>query len=90
MVNVRRQAVDNMPSASWTVARRYKEFHDLNKRLKARFEAVRELDFPSRQTLFTLQKDFLKKRRAILERYLRVCISFHLSDITCFLNTDAI
>lgn len=61
-----------MPAAAWMVTRRYSEFHELNKRLRARFPAVRNLEFPRRQTLFTLQKDFLQKRRVILEKYLKV------------------
>jgi len=72
VIEVRRQAGDQMPAAKWTVTRRYSEFHELNKRLRARFDAVRNLDFPSRQTLFTLQKDFLQRRKVALERFLRV------------------
>ena len=63
-----------MPAAFWTVTRRYSEFHDLNKRLRARFAAVRNLEFPTRQTLFTLQRDFLQRRRIVLERYLRALL----------------
>lgn len=74
VIEVRRQAGDQMPAATWSVTRRYSEFHSLNKRLRARFAAVRSLDFPSRQTIFTLQKDFLQKRRVVLERYMRVCL----------------
>lgn len=62
-----------MPAVAWAVTRRYSEFHELNKRLRARFPAVKNFEFPRRQTLFTLQKDFLQKRRLILEKYLRVC-----------------
>lgn len=71
VIEVRRQAGDQMPAATWAVTRRYSQFHELHKRLRARFPAVRDLDFPRRQTLFTLQKDFIQKRRVILERYLR-------------------
>ena len=62
-----------MPAVAWAVTRRYSEFHDLHKRLRARFPAVKNFEFPRRQTLFTLQKDFLQKRRVILEKYLKVC-----------------
>ncbi|CAD0016264.1 unnamed protein product [Aureobasidium pullulans] len=72
VIEVRRQAGDQMPAAVWMVTRRYSEFHELNKRLRARFPAVRNLEFPRRQTLFTLQKDFLQKRRVILEKYLKI------------------
>lgn len=71
VIEVRRQAGENMPAATWAVTRRYSQFHELHKRLRARFPAVRELDFPRRQALFTLQKDFLNRRRQTLERYLR-------------------
>ncbi|KAK5120923.1 hypothetical protein LTR85_005707 [Meristemomyces frigidus] len=71
VIEVRRQAGEQMPAATWAVTRRYSQFHELHKRLRARFPAVRDLDFPRRQTLFTLQKDFIQKRRVILERYLR-------------------
>jgi sorting nexin-25 len=71
VIEVRRKAGDSMPAAVWAVTRRYSQFHELHKRLKARFPAVRELDFPRRQALFTLQKDFVEKRRGTLERYLR-------------------
>ncbi|KAL1306745.1 hypothetical protein AAFC00_005410 [Neodothiora populina] len=74
VIEVRRQAGDHMPSVVWAVTRRYSEFHELNKRLKARFPAVKNLEFPRRQTLFTLQKDFLQKRRVILEKYLRALL----------------
>ena len=71
VIEVKRQAGEQMPAATWAVTRRYRQFHELHKRLRARFPSVRELDFPRRQTLFTLQKDFVNKRRVTLERYLR-------------------
>ena len=71
VIEVRRQAGENMAAATWAVARRYSQFHELHKRLRARFPAVRELDFPRRQALFTLQKEFLNRRRQTLEKYLR-------------------
>jgi sorting nexin-25 len=62
-----------MPAATWVVTRRYSEFHELNKRLRAKYPQVRNLEFPRRQMVLKLQKDFLQKRRLGLERYLRVC-----------------
>ncbi|CAD0029018.1 unnamed protein product [Aureobasidium pullulans] len=63
VIEVRRQAGDQMPAAVWMVTRRYSEFHELNKRLRARFPAVRNLEFPRRQTLFTQidEKDFVTR-----------------------------
>ncbi|KAM3418919.1 hypothetical protein BST61_g4877 [Cercospora zeina] len=94
VIEIRRQAGEQMPAATWVVTRRYSQFHDLHKRLKAQFPAVRELDFPRRQTLFTLQKDFLQKRRITLERYLRslllvpaICRS---RELRAFLSQSAI
>jgi sorting nexin-25 len=71
VIEVKRQAGEQMSAATWVVTRRYSQFHELHKRLRARFPSVRELDFPRRQALFTLQKDFVQKRRVTLERYLR-------------------
>ena len=72
-----------MPAATWVVTRRYSEFHELNKRLRAKYPEVRNLEFPRRQMVLKLQKDFLQKRRLGLERYLRVCClnSFHHDTI---------
>lgn len=66
-----------MPAAAWVVTRRYSEFHDLHKRLRARFPQVRNLELPRRQMMLKLQKDFLQKRRLGLEKYLRVSSQFY-------------
>ena len=72
VIEVRRRAGDQMPAATWVISRRYSEFHELNKRLRAKFPPVRNLEFPRRQMMLKLQKDFLHKRRLGLEKYLRV------------------
>jgi len=72
VVEVRRRAGDQMPAATWVISRRYSEFHELNKRLRAKFLEVRNLEFPRRQMMLMMQKDFLHKRRIGLEKYLRV------------------
>ena len=94
VIEVKRQAGEQMPAATWVVTRRYSQFHELHKRLRARFPSVRELDFPRRQALFTLQKDFVQKRRVTLERYLRslllvpaICRS---RELRAFLSQSAI
>lgn len=71
VIEVNRAAGEQMPAATWVVARRYSEFHQLNKRLRARYPSIRNLDFPRRQVVLKLQKDFLQKRRVMLERYLQ-------------------
>ena len=94
VIEVKRQAGEQMPAATWAVTRRYSQFHELHKRLRTRFPSVRELDFPRRQALFTLQKDFVQKRRVTLERYLRslllvpaICRS---RELRAFLSQSAI
>jgi sorting nexin-25 len=81
VVEVKRRAGDQMPAATWVISRRYSEFHELNKRLRAKFPQVRNLEFPRRQMVLKLQKDFLHKRRLGLEKYLRVGLG---SDISYF------
>ncbi|EKG19323.1 Regulator of G protein signaling [Macrophomina phaseolina MS6] len=72
VIEVRRQAGEQMPAAAWVVARRYSEFHELNKRLRSKYPMIRNLEFPRRQMgLLKLQKDFLQKRRSALEKWLR-------------------
>ncbi|KAI9685998.1 MAG: Intermediate filament protein [Bathelium mastoideum] len=94
VIEVRRQAGDQMPAAVWAIARRYSEFHELNKRLRARYPVVRNLDFPRRQVVLKLQKDFLEKRKLALERYLNgllqipaICRS---RELRAFLSQQAI
>lgn len=94
VIEVKRQAGEQMPAATWAIARRYSQFHEMHKRLRARFPAVREFDFPRRQALFTLQKDFVQKRRVVLERYLKslllvpaICGS---QELRAFLSQSAV
>src|SRR6201994_3597450 len=64
-----------MPSAVWAVARRYSEFHELNKQLRSRYPQIKSLEFPRRQVpVLKLQKDFLEKRRVLLEKYLQALL----------------
>ena len=94
VIEVQRKAGENMSAASWAVARRYSEFHDLHQRLKNIYPAVRNLDFPRRRLVMKLQREFLHKRRVGLENYLRqllqlpaVCRS---RDLRAFLSQSAI
>ena len=68
---MRRQNADQTSTANWVVPRRYSEFHNLNKRLKQKHPVVRNLDFPRRQVVLKLQREFLRKRRLVLEKYLQ-------------------
>ena len=94
VIEVQRKAGENMSAASWAVARRYSEFHDLHQRLRNIYPAVRNLDFPRRRLVMKLQREFLHKRRVGLENYLRqllqspaVCRS---RDLRAFLSQSAI
>ncbi|KAE8147253.1 PXA domain-containing protein [Aspergillus avenaceus] len=94
VVEVQRNAGEQMPAASWVVARRYSEFHDLHYKLRMRYPSVRHLEFPRRRMVMKLQKEFLQKRRLALEAYLRkllllpeVCRS---RDLRSFLSQRAI
>lgn len=71
VIEVTRHGSEKSPAVTWAITRRYSEFHDLHRRLRKRYPSIRDLDFPRRQVVLTLQKDFLKKRSTALERYLR-------------------
>ena len=94
VIEVTRKANEQMSAASWAVARRYSEFHELHRRLRRLYPAVRELEFPRRRLVLKLQRDFLHKRRISLQNYLRellrlpaVCQS---RDLRAFLSQSAI
>ncbi|KAF7595753.1 Intermediate filament protein [Aspergillus hancockii] len=94
VAEVQRNAGEQMPAASWVVARRYSEFHELHQKLRMRYPSVRHLEFPRRRMVMKLQKEFLQKRRLALEAYLQrllllpeVCRS---RDLRAFLSQRAI
>ena len=94
VVEVTRQASEQTPTASWAVARRYSEFHELHQRLRRYYPIIRHLEFPRRRLVMKLQRDFLEKRRLALQSYLRellrlpaVCRS---RDLRAFLSQRAI
>ena len=94
VIEVQRKAGEHMSAASWAIARRYSEFHDLHQRLRRVYPAVRHLEFPSRRLVMKLQREFLHRRRIALENYLRellrlpaVCRS---RDLRAFLSQQAI
>ncbi|KAL8243781.1 hypothetical protein R6Q59_010039 [Mikania micrantha] len=94
VIEVQRQAADQMPSAIWAISRRYSEFHDLHQRLRRRYPSTRNLEFPRRRMVMKLQKHFLHSRRVALEAYLQqllrmpdVCRS---RELRSFLSQSAI
>lgn len=68
VIEVQRKTGEQMPAASWTVTRRYSEFHDLHQRLRSGHPSVRDLEFPRRRMVMKFQSEFLRKRRAALEK----------------------
>lgn len=94
VIEVKRNAGEKMPAATWIVTRRYSEFHELHQKLRDRYPSVRNLEFPRRRMVLKLQSDFLRKRRDGLERYLSellllpdVCRS---RDLRAFLSQSVI
>lgn len=94
VIEVQRQAGDQMSAATWAVTRRYSEFHELHQRLRRRYPSTRNLDFPRRRMVMKLQKQFLHNRRVALEAYLQqllrmpdVCRS---RELRSFLSQQAI
>ncbi|KAJ5622832.1 hypothetical protein N7490_011437 [Penicillium lividum] len=94
VIEVQRNAGEQMPAASWAVPRRYSEFHELHQKLRMNYPSVRHLEFPRRRVVMKLQKEFLQKRRQALEGYLEkllhlpeVCRS---RDLRAFLSQRAI
>ncbi|KAI0849771.1 PXA domain-containing protein [Daldinia vernicosa] len=94
VIEVKRNAGEKMPAATWIVTRRYSEFHELHQKLRDRYPSVRNLEFPRRRMVLKLQSDFLRKRRDALERYLSellllpdVCRS---RDLRAFLSQSVI
>ncbi|KIW85562.1 hypothetical protein Z517_00954 [Fonsecaea pedrosoi CBS 271.37] len=71
VIEVQRQAGDQMPAAAWAIPRRYSEFHELHQRLRRRYPSTRNLEFPRRRVVMKLQKQFLQNRRLALEHYLQ-------------------
>lgn len=94
VIEVQRNAGEQMPAASWVVARRYSEFHELHHKLRVRYPSVRHLEFPRRRMVMKFQREFLQKRRLALEAYLQkllllpeICRS---RDLRAFLSQRAI
>lgn len=94
IIEVQRRANEQLSAASWAVARRYSEFHDLHQRLRTLYPAVRNLEFPRRRLVMKLQRDFVQKRRASLEHYLRELLRLPAvcqgRDLRAFLSQQAI
>ncbi|RKF59539.1 Structural protein MDM1 [Erysiphe neolycopersici] len=71
VIEIQRKAGEQIPAATWTITRRYSEFHELHQRLREKYTSIRNSNFPRRRMVMKLQTDFLQKRRQALENYLR-------------------
>jgi len=94
VIKVQRRAGDQIVAASWAIAHRYSEFHELHTKLRRRYPSTRNLEFPRRRMVLKLQKQFLHNRRVALEAYLQqllrmpdVCRS---RELRSFLSQQAI
>lgn len=94
VLEMQRQAGNQMPAAGWAIARRYSEFHDLHQNLRRRYPSTRNLEFPRRRMVMKLQRAFLQNRRNALEAYMQqllrmpdVCRS---RELRSFLSQHAI
>ncbi|KAI6246482.1 hypothetical protein HI914_05808 [Erysiphe necator] len=71
VIEINRKAGEQIPAATWTIARRYSEFLELHQRLREKYTSIRNSNFPRRRMVMKLQTEFLQKRRQALEKYLR-------------------
>lgn len=58
-------------SESWTIFKRYRDFHKLHKQLKKRHLQIKVLDFPPKKNIGNLDFDFVEERRQRLQVYIR-------------------
>jgi sorting nexin-25 len=73
LVEVQQLSQDGGVGTGWVVARRYNEFLDMHNKLRERYVAVRNLEFPGKRLVTALSSTFVDLRRAALERYMQVC-----------------
>jgi sorting nexin-25 len=72
LVEVQQLSPDGGVGTGWVVARRYNEFLDMHNKLRDRYTAVRNLEFPGKRLVTALSATFVDLRRAALERYMQV------------------
>lgn len=58
-------------SESWTIFKRYRDFHKLHKQLKQQHLQIKVLDFPPKKKIGNLDFDFVEERRQRLQVYIR-------------------
>ena len=73
LLEVQQLSPDGGVGTGWVVARRYNEFLDMHNKLRDRYTAVKNLEFPGKRLVTALSAAFVDLRRAALERYMQVC-----------------
>ena len=73
LLEVQQLSSDGGVGTGWVVARRYNEFLDMHNKLRDRYTAVKNLEFPGKRLVTALSAAFVDMRRAALERYMQVC-----------------
>ncbi|EGN99404.1 hypothetical protein SERLA73DRAFT_123158 [Serpula lacrymans var. lacrymans S7.3] len=75
LVEVQQRALDGTFASGWVVARRYNEFLSMHNKLRDRYPAIRNLDFPGKRLVTTLSGTFVDARRQALEKYMQNLIA---------------
>ena len=56
---------------SWTIFKRYRDFHSLHKQIRKKYLQIKVLDFPPKKKIGNLDFDFVEDRRQRLQVYIR-------------------
>ena len=72
LIEVQQLSPDGGVGTGWVVARRYNEFLDMHNKLRDRYTAVKNLEFPGKRLVTALSASFVDLRRVALERYMQV------------------
>ncbi|KAI0001884.1 hypothetical protein BJV77DRAFT_970081 [Russula vinacea] len=93
LVEVQRLSPDGGVGTGWVVARRYNEFFDMHNKLRDRYAAVRNLEFPGKRLVTALSATFVDLRRAALERYMQNLVMVpavtESAELRAFLSRDS-
>ncbi|KAG8875090.1 Intermediate filament protein [Tulasnella sp. 331] len=92
LVEVRQLGPGGADMSGWVVTRRYNEFWNLHQRLRERFAACRNLEFPPKKLVTSLLNSFVDTRRVALERYMQALLLVPLvcesEELRAFLSQE--
>ncbi|KAI0345241.1 hypothetical protein BDW22DRAFT_1354143 [Trametopsis cervina] len=93
LVEIQQLAADGSFSSGWVVARRYNEFFNMHNKLRERYAAVRNLDFPGKRLVTSLSSSFVDSRKTALEKYLQSLVAIpavcESEELRLFLSRDS-